>query len=134
MKTLLICHLETDFQYLMSPNLVDNIITYSTEFERVINITSTSGNFEKIQSQQSFEEEEWIWMFDIEHYPEFTLGVDCIKTDGHKYSEVCQWMRELPKTDNYTIVGGHVKECLLDVFQVMQHLELSIIINNALTY
>ena len=141
MKTLVIVHLEPDFNPCES--LVDEVLKYSSKFDNVLNITSAEGltgtlPFEQI-TEAGFRNEEWIWGFDYEYYIEnepdkWIEGKNWIFTNGHEASEILDWMYELPKNHKYTLVGGARNECLQDIYDIWKHLELQVQINELLTY
>lgn len=141
MRTLAIVHLEPDFDLTGDLQIMAGaVVRLSNLYDRVLNITSASAisgtePFEVI-ARQNFIEEEWIWGIDIEGYDEgeWRLGDNYIETTGHPYSEICDWMKQLPKYDKYTLVGGARHECLQDVYEIFLHLGLDVKVHEALTY
>ena len=143
MNVLVIVHLEPDFSTREEPldELVEKVIAYAESFDKVINITSAGSltGTAPYPELMNFRNEEWIWGFDAEAYLQeesgvWKEGVDYIPTTGHPYSEICDWMHQLSKSDEYTLVGGARWECLQDVYEIFQHLNLKTGINNSLTY
>ena len=143
MKILIIVHLEPDFEATAGSlqNLVDKVMNYSKNFDRVINITSAEvlTGTEPFPELMKFRSEEWIWGFDADYYVEnepekWIEGKNYIETTGHPHSEILDWMYELPKYSNYVCVGGSRFECLQDVYEILQHLNYKVKIKESLTY
>lgn len=147
MKILIIVHLEPMFQETAGSldNLAHEVYLHSQNFDRVINVTcegilgwpSREHDEESFALLKSFEQREWIWGFDPEQYqddPYWEEGKQYIATTGHSYSEIVDWMRELPKDADYSLVGGGRNECLQDIYDIWNHLEYSTEIIENLTY
>lgn len=144
MKVLVIVHVEDQFDELIRHDLGDNfqerIVKYAGRFDKVISVVSykaLGGSSYPLLNQ--FHEEEWIWGYDVEYYkddPDCTNveGVDYIATTGHDYSLIEGWMKKLPKAHNYTLIGGCRWECLQDVKEIFEHLNLKTKLNNNYIY
>lgn len=147
MRYLVIVHLEPDFEASAGPlePLARKVKSVANLYDRVLNITSASG----LSGTQSFPElmdfpsKEWIWGFDANYYLTeqeeeggnyWQEGKTYLKTNGHEYSEIHDWIHNLPKFAKYTLVGGGRTECLQDIYNIFQHLGLNVKINERLTY
>jgi len=142
MNILVVVHLEPDFgEHLFE--LAEEVISYSEDFDRVINITSAEAltgtePFWNIK-EAFYDNREWIWGFDAEENvkedPERWIeGENWIRSNGHEFSEILDWMHELSKNDKYTIVGGCRTECLQDIVDIFDHLELENEVEESLTF
>jgi hypothetical protein len=144
MKILVVVHVERGFGEQLE-DLAAQIVRYSEDedFDRVINITSDEcltglPPFDCI-AERFDDNREWIWGFDKEYYvdedPEkWVEGKNWIETSGHEYSEILDWMHELSKNDEYVLVGGCRSECLQDIIDIWEHLDLNTTVNEQLTY
>jgi hypothetical protein len=141
-KILVVVHLEPDFgDHLES--LAEEVVEYSEDFDKVINITcaeSLSGTepFYVIK-ENFFDNREWIWGFDADYHTveepdRWVEGKNYISTSGHEWSEILDWMHDLSKRDKYTLVGGARCECLQDIYDIFNHLNLNTVINEKYTY
>src|SRR5438552_1736286 len=108
MRRLIIVHLEPDFERTagLLDHLVKKVVSCSRKFDYVLNITSAESltGTDPFDELRGFHSEEWIWGFDQEYYtkdePERWIeGDNYLKTSGHEYSEIYDWMKELPKSD-----------------------------------
>src|ERR1700755_2091279 len=98
MKTLVIIHLEPDFEATTGPllPLVHKVVKYSNFFDRIINVTCSSALSGTLPFPQlsKFLEKEWIWGLDFEGFDEddkarWIEGHNFIATTGHQWSEIC---------------------------------------------
>lgn len=144
MRILIVVHLEPDFDLTGDLEiLAKQVVRYSSTFDKVINITSAGGisgtlPFHCISSNFT-DNREWIWGLDIDAYinePDnpWIMGDNYISTNGHEYSEILDWMKELPKFAYYTIVGGARHECLQDIVDIWDYLGYRWHIKEELTY
>jgi len=143
MRTLVIVHLEPSFEITAGPldGLARKVKSLANLYDNVLNITcaETLGYSESFPELKDFPQKEWLWGFDADYYTEeepdkWVEGKNYIKTTGHEYSEILDWMYELPKNAKYTLVGGGRSECLQDIYDIFQHLSLNVKINERLTY
>jgi hypothetical protein len=145
-KTLLICHLEPDFN--PSENLVLAVEKYSRLFgfwntiviESASDLTGTDPFFE-LSRVYSAKVNTWVW-----GWPEMDMlesgeddsieGVDFIwcKDSLHKGAFIPDWMKKLDKSTIYFLVGGGRWECLQDVKEMMDFLGYDCRIVESLTY
>jgi len=134
MNVLVIVHLEPDFN--PPKELVNKISATGNLFDHVINITSARAltGTEPFHSLRRFHEEEWVWGYEPLGNDGDVEGIDYIATNGHDWSHIADWMKDLSKYDKYTLVGGGRYECLQDVFDIFQHLWLESKIIETLTY
>lgn len=143
-RYLVIVHLEPGFESSAGSLqwLVSKVKSVANLYDRVLNITSAEAfgrEDEAFQELADFPSKEWLWGFDAAHYTEeepdkWIEGQNYIKTTGHEYSEILDWMHNLPKQAHYTLVGGARNECLQDIYEIFQHLNLNVKINERLTY
>lgn len=139
-KTLIVVHVEPTFGS-AAEDLVPRILRYNedSDFNKVIYITScrSLGGGDPYQELLNIsEEQEWVWGGEPD--TEFPVDVSehegFIYSSGHEYSEVLEWMRHMPKSAEYTLCGGGRNECLQDIIDIWEHLELDFTVNEQLTY
>lgn len=144
MKTryLVIVHLEPGFESTAGPlePMANKVRSLANLYDRVLNITCEELGYDEIfPALQDFPKKSWLWGFDADYYKEeepdrWIEGQNYIKTTGHEYSEILDWMHKLPKHAEYTLVGGARNECLQDIYDIFQHLGLKVKVNEKLTY
>ncbi len=144
MKVLIIVHVEDQFDGPIRKDLGDDfdekIVRYAENFDKTISVVSYKGlGGDGYPLLKQFHEEEWIWGYDADYYkddPDCTNveGIDFIPTTGHSFSLIEEWMKNLSKTDQYTLIGGCRWECLQDVKEIFEHLKLKTKLNNRYIY
>src|SRR5687767_7104975 len=107
-KILIIVHVEPMFSSLLFDleQLADQIANYATDFDRVINVSCEEllGSNRTYKSLEKFEQKDWLWGFYPDEYkddPYWKEGQTYVLTNLDRYSEICPWMRELPKDAEY---------------------------------
>ncbi len=142
MRYLVIVHLEPAFESVagsLEP-LANKVKSLANLYDYVLNITCEDLGYDDVfPALVKFKKESWIWGFDADSYKEeeperWIEGQNYIRTNGHEYSEILDWMYELPKEAKYTLVGGARNECLQDIYDIFQHLNLNVKVNERLTY
>jgi len=144
MRVLIIVHLVPEFErtvgVLVMDSLVKKVVRYAKDFDNVINVYSLDDRL-FYQQLKPFVQQQWIWGFDYAYYTTdeeskdyWEEGKNWIRTTGHVASEIANWMQALSKKDTYTLVGGARSECLQDVYDIFNHLELKTKIKESLTY
>lgn len=137
----MIIHVEPEFddESKTLEDLANRIVAYSKYYNHVINVTmELSCGFPTFHNN-SFEIQDWLWGFDEEEYLQYEpnkwiLGYNYLKTSGHPYSEITEWMRNLDKGAEYTLVGGSRLSCLADVYDILKHLECKVDVAEHLVY
>jgi hypothetical protein len=142
MKYLVIVHLEPGFESYagsLEP-MANKVKSLANLYDRVLNITCEDLGYNDIfPALVNFPNKSWIWGFDADYYKEeepdkWIEGENYIRTTGHEYSEILDWMYELPKKASYTLVGGARNECLQDIYEIFEHLNLNVKVHKRLTY
>ena len=146
-KVLVIVHVEPVFNIQASnghrssrdiEELAQDIYDYSKNYGKVLNVVSERELCQLPKEINSypilneFKKVDFVWGFDPED-----SDVECedyIRTSGHEYSKIYPWMRDLDGSDSYYLVGGARNECLQDIYDLFNHMELDVHIIEKYTY